>query len=425
MKKLFKIIILLISGVMVGFVLLMACYLLPTRLMDFHLTQSLPLIETEFANSETIHGYPATLTGTFTDCLMLEHAVYHSPNHSTLEQALMMYRGESSAGDGWAPGESLSSYLNNMPMVREVDYARYWHGYLVVLKPLLIMTNLPTLRMMGAIVQYLLLGVFIWLCYRKKAMPLGLSFGVSALFLYIFSLYFSLSLSICFYVLMAAIIFQVKFHENLIKKNWYLEFFLIVGICTSYFDFLTYPIVTLGMPLCIFLYLSKNDWRRNTKDTILQSISWSFGYLGMWAGKWVLTDILLGKQVIWDAVSTVLTRTDKVENTSLLTSYKMVLEKNLSVFTNWPFLLLGMGIVIVIVKALLSRHNRQMIAQSIPFVLVALYPFLWLLATQNHAEQHWIYTCKNFAITAFAITVWIVKVLGKIETEEINGNTGL
>lgn len=415
MKKILKVIILLIAGIISGFALLMACYMLPTRIIDFHLTQSLPLIESEFLNSETILGYPATLTGSFTDCLMLEHAVYHSPNHNTLEQALMMYRGESSAEDGWAPGESLSAYLTNKPMAREVDYARYWHGYLVILKPLLIMTNLPTLRMMGGIAQYILLGAFLWLCYSKKIMPLGFSFCVSALFLYLFSLYFSLSLSICFYILMAAVMVQVKWHEQFIKKKWYLEFFLIVGMCTSYFDFLTYPIVTLGMPLCIYLYLNKNNnWLNSTKDIILQSISWSIGYLGMWAGKWIVTDILLGKQVIWDAVSTVLTRTDKVENTSLLASYKIVLEKNIGAYINWPFLLLGFGIVIIVLKLFVINKKRlqwkQILLQSIPFLLVALYPFLWLLATQNHAEQHWIYTCKNLAITVFAVLVWTISV---------------
>lgn len=38
----------------------------------------------------------------------------------------------------------------------------------------------------------------------------------------------------------------------------YPEFFLIIGILTFYFDFLTYPITTLGIPLCCY-FLLEND----------------------------------------------------------------------------------------------------------------------------------------------------------------------
>ena len=39
-------------------------------------------------------------------------------------------------------------------------------------------------------------------------------------------------------------------------------FFLLTGMATSYFDFLTYPIASLGMPLIVWLLL-----RRGAKDT--------------------------------------------------------------------------------------------------------------------------------------------------------------
>lgn len=69
---------------------------------------------------------------------MLEHAVYNDESHSILEQILHMYRGESFynvvARMFGIPGESLKDYLSGGNQPREVEYARYWHGYLILLE---------------------------------------------------------------------------------------------------------------------------------------------------------------------------------------------------------------------------------------------------------------------------------------------------
>ena len=128
-------ILLLAGGVVAGLLLLLLVYCIPVSPMKVHIRQSLPMLEKEFSDSELLEGYPGSLTGSFTDCLMLENAIYTSDEHTTLEQILRMYRGESGTGDGWAPGNSLADYAWDARQPREVEYARYWHGYLVVLKP--------------------------------------------------------------------------------------------------------------------------------------------------------------------------------------------------------------------------------------------------------------------------------------------------
>ena len=68
--------------------------------MKEHIRDSIPMIKKEFEYFNVVEGYPGSLPGNFTDCLMLEHAVYDSGEHTVLEQILNMYRGESSEGDG-------------------------------------------------------------------------------------------------------------------------------------------------------------------------------------------------------------------------------------------------------------------------------------------------------------------------------------
>lgn len=162
----------LLTGVILGFAALLLVHFLPCAPMREHVYQSMGMIEKEFNDEVLIDGYESTLTGNFTDCLMLEHAVYSSDKHSLLEQALHMYRGETydlSEGEGevWWPGYSLKDYISGVEQPREVSYPRYWHGYLVFLKPFLFLTSFNTIRLFQAAVQLFFAGGYFWLSAGK------------------------------------------------------------------------------------------------------------------------------------------------------------------------------------------------------------------------------------------------------------------
>lgn len=408
--------IILVLGTLVGFLALILVFCLPTEPMKQHLGQSLPIIEREFGDSELIPGNAATLTGNFTDCLMLENAVYRSEEHSYLEQVMFMYRGESGTGDGWAPGYSLVDYVEGVRQPREAEYSRYWHGYLVVLKPLLLLTTFNSIRVMAGILQLVLAGIIIILCGRRREDFLGTAFLLSVPCLYFFTMYFSLSLSICYYVMAAAVIIQLLHHEKLEQKGYYFAFFLIIGMATSYFDFLTYPLVTLGYPLCICLYLSKEKWQTQLKKLAGYSVEWSFGYLGLWAMKWILTDCMVGGHTLRDAVNTLSTRTESAQGYSKIAGFWKVIKQSIEPYTNWGFYLLVLGILIYLaVCAWRNRRNvkRESLLQGGVVMLVVLVPFAWLFLTQNHVEQHWMFTFKILAVSVFAGICAVGKVLGK------------
>lgn len=419
-KKAVTLCLISIVGCVIGLILLLVSFLLPTAPMQGHVRESLDLLSAEFEDSEIVQGYEATLTGIFTDCLMLEHAVYSTSEYSILERALMMYRSESyPEEDGWAPGYSLSNFLLGIENSREVEYARYWHGYLIVLKPLLLFFNVNTLRMIAAMVQPLLVALFWLLCSKRNEGNLGMALCVGLPFLYSFSMYFSLSLSICYYIMMAALLIQMKWHDQLKDCHRYLEFFLIVGMCTSYFDFLTYPLVTLGMPLCVLLYLDKGEIAKKVVNLVGFTFAWGMGYIVMWASKWIFTDLLLGHSVIKDAFNTIVTRTGKVENHSLVSSYIEVLLKNLDPYMNQAFLMLLLGmiiaLIIILVKSKKNWNGKRFLQQAIPFFIVMLYPLLWFFMTQNHAGEHWQFTCKIFAVDVFAMIFFVLKLQKKEE----------
>lgn len=422
-------IILLAGFALAGLLALVLVHFIPVGRMQQHVRESLPMIESEFDQSSLIEEYPAAFTGGFTDCLMLENAVYKNPKHSTLEQALLMYRGESGEGEGWATGYSLMDFLYGEEQTREVSYARYWHGYLVVLKPLLYFTNFNTIRLFQAFLQMILAGlVAIEFSGIKKAF-LGKAFILSMPFIYFFSLYASLSLSICFYIMAAALLIQAKCDDKLRDKKIYAEFFFVIGIMTSYFDFLTYPVITLGFPLCVWLYLSDSSKKviGRFKRMLLYTVEWFAGYGGLWAMKWVIADLLTGSGTIRDGVATLYERTGTVEDASKLSGYFEVVKENAGLFANRGFYLIILGIVIwlavMAVKSSagnkcaqsgqsVSKSYGSRLADALPFLVVALYPFIWFFFTQNHSYEHSVFTCKILSVTAFALICGAGKMCG-------------
>ena len=415
MKKFFPFIrnnflVLLLSPI-VGLLIMLLVHSFPTETMRQNVYWSMDMISSEFTDEVLIDGYRSTLTGNFTDSLMLEHAIYdYSKNgHSTLEQVLHMYRAETynveGNPDGWEPGRSLKDYVENIPQPREVEYGRYWHGYLIVLKPLLMFTSFNTIRLLNSAIQLIAIGFIIIGFTKKQAEPLAKAFLISLPFMFFVSTFASLSLSICFYILILALLVQLKWDDKLYEKRLYYLFFLIFGIATAYFDFLTYPLVTLGYPLCVYLYFHGKDLKNQLSQSVLFCAEWGIGYIGMWLTKWILSDLLSDSSTIQDAVSTIGTRTQSANGGYGFGGFTEVLRLNLSPFLNRGYLLLILVLTLTIIAGLVknglksSLHN---IKNAIPFLLIAISPFLWYMVTQNHSVQHWQFTCRIISITVFA-----------------------
>lgn len=327
-----------------------------------------------------------------------------------------MYRGEWSEGEGWAPGYSLQQYLEEGRSNREIEYSRYWHGYLLVLRPLLMLTNVATIRLLNAVFQFLLIMLFIWVCYCKNQMKTGMAMGYASLFLYPFTMFFSLSLSICYYIMILAAIILVYWHQKLSNRCWY--FFLIIGVMTAYFDLLTYPLVTLGFPVCIMITISDERIKRKLQKFAISCIGWGVGYLGMWSGKWILTDMLLHTGTIKDAVQTIMSRTEKAPEHSILTGFTEVLQRNVSVYGNLVYICLISGLLFVVALAVVKHRNiRGDWMKIIPYIFIAALPFVWYLGTQNHSYEHWMFTCKILSISFFAVICAVIQLCKKERKE--------
>lgn len=404
-------IFLLLAGIITGFLLLLAVFMLPKKPMLHNVQESVGTLQSEFEHEEVVYGYSATLTGIFTDSIMLHSAVYDAQDRNVLQQAMGIYRGEL-AQEYWIPGEAVVRYAIGETLPYEESYARYWHGYLVFLKPLLLVFNLANLRLLGTVLQPLLLGLILWLFYKREKFAYGLAYGAAVLCMLPVSMQMSLSLSVCWYILSAALVWQLLRHEKLQEKRHYPEFFLLAGMAAAYFDLLTYPLVTLGIPLCVYIVLSDNPLKMQIKRLIGFSLCWAAGYGGMWAAKWILSDILLGTGVISDALRTLTARTASAESYNKFTGFFHVVAANIKPYMNWPYLLFGLLIlgfgVLMAVRGRKGLQIENLKKSAVLYAMIALLPFGWFFVTENHSSEHWMFTFKILSVSIFAFLCWSI-----------------
>ena len=390
----------LIAAILIGFLLLSCVYALPTARMRRNVKDSLPYIQNEndfyfwapYHNSTALDG--------FTDSIMLGNAIYES-SASPFHDALVNPRMEFTPGDT-VPVDSLAKYASGETDGREVTYARYWHGYLLLLKPLLLFFSPADIRLLNMTVQLLLGALVLLLAYKKAGCGLALSLGAAMICLN------PISTALCLQytdVYLLTLIFEaILLHFRTDRKQFGCLLFLWLGIAIAYFDFLTYPLVSLGILLVTELALCRETLTGKLKRMLLDSSAWAIGYGGMWAGKWVLATVFSEQNVIQNALQSVRERTSATVDAASI-SPLLVLKRNIQVYVNPSaellFLLLLFGLLyLLIIK---KRAPRLHAVSIVPLVLCAAYPVIWTLLLSNHAMIHSHMTYRNFAISVMAI----------------------
>ena len=294
------------------------------------------------------------------------------------------------------------------------NYQRYWHGYQIILRPLLLFFNYSDIRQLNMIMQLALVFILVYMLAvsedRTLIIPIfGMYIALSPV-----SLFGCLQYSPCFYIMISTMIalFALKKYLNDTTRNY---LFLLAGILTAYFDLLTFPLITLAIPL--IAYLGSDCERlattkdRGAKNTLFYTVSWWIGYVGMWASKWIIVSVLTDENAIEDAIERIKYRSGYSQSYT----YFDVVKINLSMYNanvQTKVLLIAVICLAVYIIALIYKNyiNKKHITYDTKLLpcmgiilFVAIYPFIWYFFTTNHSNNHNYFTYKELAISVFGI----------------------
>ncbi|MBD5518594.1 MAG: hypothetical protein HDR07_08940 [Lachnospiraceae bacterium] len=385
-----------------GVIALAATYFIPQGKMWDKVYESSIVLHNEGLGAHIWQNIEETMLDVYTDGLLLN--VSYTETKDGIRDILLDTYVEV---DGRNPMESfyeVSALSNDEYIVR--NYGRYWHGYQIILRPLLCFFTYSDIRQINMILQLVLVFLLICILAGSKDRIFIIPFGGMYLFMCPISLFSSLQFSPCFYIMMLTLIvlFACKDVLNDKRTNY---LFLVAGILTAYFDLLTYPLITLGIPLLAYLGLDykwiSDDRRKGWKQVFLLTASWCLGYGGMWSAKWVVTTILTGENIIYDAFEKIKFRSGYF---SVKHSYYDTLKLNLNVCNRKVLMLAAVCIGIYILTVRVKDHigvDRGLLPLVGMLLMVSLYPFGWYFFTKNHSSSHSYFTWRELAISVFGI----------------------
>lgn len=346
----------------------------------------------------------------FEDEIMILQTSYEG-TESTVEKAVMVYNSLiDSVGN---PGSLYEHYVNDINYDRTEEYVRYWHGYLILLRPLFALFNYEHIITINALFQLTLTGLFLFILWKRGLKDVIIPYLITYGILMPVITWQTLQYSSCFYVTITGCIALLLLDDKMTQKGNVPYLFLIIGVLLAYFDLLTYPVITLGIPAALWLRLHPSD-KPGAKiaGLIKNSFMWGIGYVGMWFGKGLVTAVITRSTGIFGILArNVRFRMSNSTEGGAGESFSIsqMLYLNIRRFINSPFVILMLIFLICCFVGLCVKiYRKQFMIRDVlifimPFILIALIPFAWYMITVNHSSVHCFYTNKAMVVTVFAV----------------------
>lgn len=401
-KKVSKALLILAFCIALGTAAMISVYSLPTDEMIRHVKQSQPMLTNEARVDAWAYNLIYTQPDNYTDSAMLLAALsspYDSPVESALLNPLVV-----DATSNLDPEYNLNKLLDGENRAGFIyNYFRYWHGYLLFLKPMLLFFNVSDIKVIAMMLQFFLIAGTLSML-KKENTVLATLFAVVVLFINPITTAISFQLASIFNISLLTMIIMLKYRVFFNARQCWWILFLLDGVAVAFFDFLTYPMAAIGLPLITLLLIDGGTLKENIIRIAGNSFAWLFGYAGMWAGKFAITALAAGTASFKEGWDNVLIRTD----TGKL-AFGDCMRVVFYVINNRPMYFLALvcvvmvGVFAFVNKADVVQNAKNNSAEIISFFLVGLYPIVWYFVLRNHTYVH-----PNLEYRELSVTVWAV-----------------
>ena len=357
----------------------------------------------ERGDAPEILNCPLLRIDTFTDMIMLNIA-YSMGRSTPVESAMRCSFYTDDEMDVFKTSAQLTASDTNATGSYFLDYGRYWHGYQLILRPLLSITTHDVICRWISFLHCCLLLMVLTLVWRRctPATAVCLLLSLSAV---AFPMSFlCLQFSTCFLLMYAGAIAVTAF--RLTTRNALYVFF-VLGAATSFFDLLTTPQLTLGIPLA--LYLLADRTKMTVRHVFLFTICWASGYALMWLGKLPVAWALTGDNIAGEFITSAFVRS----SAGVYSLFDLVASK---IGTNAVTPLtasIAVGILgLIFVGLWLWRRLMPTSARfgsRYSLLLIAMTTPCWYMLMLQHSIIHYWFTWRAQAVTIFCILIYCLE----------------
>ena len=326
----------------------------------------------------------------FTDALIVNQA-WCLGEEDTLNLWQRMMLVPRQKGDG-EECESLRRLANGDTALNTVYYPRYWHGSTFLMRFLLAIDDYVVLRTLFYLLSSLLLLWVVLALAHKVGTWMAVIYGLSLATVDVFMMQFSIQFLPVLLITLAGTLWVLNR-----KRSSLGVVFFVLGSLTAYFDLLTAPLLTWGVPLLVWLAANGQRSTANGRQLFTDafaSLLWAVGYAATWAAKWLLATLTTPMNVFADASRQASVRA-AVEG---YTRWGAV-ERNLDLV---PWFYVTITAVVLVLLAV--RHfNGKGWRNALLCLAVALSPVAWYMVMGNHSYEHYWFTYRMLGVTVMGL----------------------
>jgi len=360
-----------------------------------------------------MEGYNNTMRDYYADSIWLSIAyAYDGSLKSVIESKYAFVEKVSQ-------GENFRAQLDGK-LDANKEYFRYWHGPIVLIRPLLLVFNVQQIYWLCTAAIILLFAAIIFLLCKHReyiaAIITGITFIIGGFFLGGISLEYT---QVFLVTGIISLIAMRKVWQNQSKQLPYLFFFS--GILINYLDFMTAETLTLTFPLLLVLWLRRKHKMSELKfeKILLYMFLWVLGYGLMWGSKWLITRVALGGEV-WQSIGGQmgLRSYSQTIGLSLPQMFFIALRLNLHCLTIFCFSpWISVAFVIAFIALLIyAFRNRPLVSDwywVASVIIVSLVPILRIIIMTEHELLHYFFTYRAFSVIFMGILLIWAKVFEK------------
>lgn len=386
----------------------------------------------------------------YADCI-LTNIIYHIDKNNLVESVL-------SASYYNPEDENVQTsfaYAVGNKVEPDVDYSRYWHGSMVLLRPLFVIFDIAGVRMVLGILILLMTVWFEILLFKNRYSIFGVCYGVGLMLVSVWMCAFCVEYAMPFVVMSMElpVLFvlltrayekkdaqndKVKRDENKLDNQKADEHKLdnrkpevilwavlaCAGIVTAFVDFLTTETVTFTMAYVLYLIVkNRHNQMKPIKEELIclikSGIVWLGSYGLMIALKWALALVVLGKDAFFNALSQAALRISgdatlgNVPGAEVVSNYERIsgalwrnigciypFKSTMSYGTSMIFILL-VGLIVFSIWYLFREKTKSCINKVL--AIVSLLPVMRFLVLNNHSYIHFFFTYRALLVSVVVI----------------------
>ncbi len=370
----------------------------------------------------------------YADCI-LTNIIYHIDSENILTSVLSAsyYNPE-----GEEVNESFSYAVDNPAdasvndkVVPNVDYSRYWHGSMVLLRPLFVFFDIRTIRMILGILILLLTIWFVYLLIRKKYLFFAGCYIVGLLSVSAWMCAFCVEYTMPFLVMAVElpVLFLLMTKEVNDKKDEYQEKILwcvlsASGIVTAFLDFLTTETLTFTVAYMLYLVVRNKrgqieGFKKECVRMIKSGAVWGISYALMFFLKWIMACVFLGKDAFVEALRQAAFRMNGDATLGNVTGAETVSDGERIFGALWrnfacllPFrdnMKVQTTMIVLVVTAVVAFciwylfRTKKVNDVNRLLGMLAIIPVVRFLVLNNHSYIHFFFTYRALLVTVVAL----------------------